>query len=418
MVDSIDIPIIDFHAHICDPNSISQVIDIFFSRYLNTYLNVDTYEKYIQLRSTVKNARDEEERKIKMEYLSTFSRNLGLDSLRARFEEQLLTIPVFREFLRYIAKSHSCAPDIISIDKAISEDLKNPLKYHTDVLKREKIIRVILDLFGETTISDNFPKEKANWVYRIDKMLQPSWVIDKGFNSLNQVNEYIINDLNTVIKKGCIGFKSAMTYSRTVEVSNPTKKQAKDALQKLLNSPNISGKYLITYQDYLIRQMLIESGSLNVPFLFHFGPGGPGPRPDSRNLDPDGFRIILDDPAMRKTRIVILHCGYPYTEKAAIMGYQYPNFYIDLSIPKFFGGYLNRCLMTLLQITPHQKLFYGSDAYHTPETYAFDAYFFKKNLKNVLMQLKKRYSITDDEINTIYRRILYENAKEFLNLKI
>jgi len=418
MIDVMNIPIIDFHAHICDPNNISQVVDILFSRYLHTCLDPDIYKKYTQIRSKVKSACDEKERKIEMENLSSFSKNLGLHSLRARFEGQLLTIPAFSEFLRYMARSHSCAPDIVLIDKAMTEELKNPRKYHTDVLNRENIVRVILDLFGENTISDSFPAEKASWVYRIDKMLQPSWVIDKGFTSLNQVSEYIIDDLHSVVKKGCIGFKSAMAYSRTVELSNPTQQQANDALRELLNNPNNTFKNLIVYQDYLIRQILIEAGLLDMPFLYHLGPGGPSPRPDSRNLDPDGLRSILDDPNMRKTRIVILHCGYPHTEKAAIMGYQYSNFYIDLSVPIFFHGYLERCLITLLQFTPHQKLFYGSDAYHTPETYAFDAYFFKKTIKNVLTRLKNRYNMPEEEMKTICTRIFHENAKSFLKLKI
>ena len=418
MIDLMNIPIIDFHAHICDPNNISQVVDVLFGRYLRTCLNPDVYKKYTQLMLKVKSACDEKERKIEIVNLSSFSKNLGVDSLRARFEGQLLTIPAFRYFIRYMARSHSCAADIVSIDKAMADELENPREYHSDVLKRENVVRVILDLFGKTTISDNFPAEKASWVYRIDKILQPSWASEKGYSSLNQVIDNVINDLHSVVEKGCVGFKSAMAYSRTVEVSNPTQKQASDALRELLNNPNQDSKELKTYQDFITRQILIETGSLDMPFLYHLGPGGPGPRPNSRNLDPDGLRSILDDPNMRNTRIVILHCGYPHTEKAAIMGYQYSNFYIDLSVPIFFHGYLERSLMTLLQFTPHQKLFYGSDAYHTPETYAFDAYFFKKTLKNVLTQLSARYNISEEESQRLCHRIFFENARDFLKLSI
>lgn len=141
---------------------------------------------------------------------------------------------------------------------------------------------------------------------------------------------------------------------------------------------------------------------------------GPGPRPDFRNLDPDALRSILDDPNLVRTKVVALHCGYPYEKKLAAMAYQYANLYVDFSVPMFFHGNLEQILKTFLEFTPHQKLFYGSDAWHTPETFGYDAYLFRRVLKNVLLEFSERFDMSREEIKLLATRILSRNAEEFL----
>ena len=112
----------------------------------------------------------------------------------------------------------------------------------------------------------------------------------------------------------------------------------------------------------------------------------------------------------------MLHCSYPYEKKAAIMAYQYSNLYVDLSIPTFFHGNLEHTLMTFLEFTPHQKLFYGSDAWHTPELFGYDAYFFKKALKNALEKISDFYEISEDEIAGLAKRYCLKTQKKFLQI--
>ena len=73
--------------------------------------------------------------------------------------------------------------------------------------------------------------------------------------------------------------------------------------------------------------------------------------------------------------------------------------------------------MTYLEFTPHQKIFYGSDAWHTAELFAFDAYFFRKALSNTLQKLSDRYDLSHGENVELAKKVLLDNAKNFLKIK-
>jgi hypothetical protein len=415
MIDFSNIPVLDFHGHIPGPNNLTKVVDILFTRWLRTAVSDDIYEKY---NNFTKNMGESNNRSTIISK-EDFIRENKIDRLREQFKDQLQSIPSFNGFLKYVSRFYGCEANIFEIDEVMNEKLKNPCQYMSEVLSRENIQTVVLDLFGETEIDDNyFPSEKAFWVYRIDKMIRPSWLRENGFSSFNQLLDTVGNNLNLAVKKGCVAFKSAITYSRNVRLSNPTFNQARDAFTEIRDSLNQNEKTVTVYQDYVLKTILNEAGNLDKPFLFHFGVGGPGPRPNLRNIDPDDLRSILDDPELRKTKIVMLHCSYPYEKKAAVMTYQYSNLFVDLSIPTFFHGNLSQTLMTYLEFTPHKKIFYGSDAWHTPELFAYDSYFFKKELKNTLSKLSHRYEMTEEDVIVLSRKILSENAKEFLKINM
>ena len=416
MIDLSEIPVIDFHAHIPNSNNITQVVDILFLRWLETCIDPKGYNKYKSLKSEIRHDLTHKEDKKISEELAYLSKKFGIDSLRLNFRGQLTSIPSFNYFLKYLSKIYECSPNIESIDKALEKELTSPQKYMLKILNREKINMVILDLFGKMDIGNLFPANKASWVYRIDKMTQLSWLRECEFTSLNQVIDGIKEHFNKARKKGCLGFKSAMTYRRNIEILNPKKDQVKRVFGSLLKNKPDNDKNIIRYQDFLLRQMLKEAGKCGLPFLFHLGVGGPGPRPDLRNIDPDGLRSILNDPALRDTNIVMLHCAYPFEKKAAVMAYQYSNLFVDLSIPTFFHGNLEQVLMTYLEFTPHQKLFYGSDAWHTPELFAYDLYYFKEKLQNALLTLSKNYGVVEEDCLNIATSILSNNAQTFLNL--
>lgn len=273
-IDLSDSHIFDFHAHIPAANNLSQVVDTLFGRWLPTAVTPAVNDKYKELKLKTLNAADRIERATEMEDFSTFCKKEGLDHLRTQFEQQLHTIPSFRSFIHYVANVYSCTPDIASIDKAMAPKLRDSREYLSEILERENIARVVLDLFGETEVSNLFPAEKACWVYRFDRMMQPSWAKEYGLRSMSQILDSVQERLHDAVKKGCVGFKSTLAYSRSLHLSEVTRKQASDALHVLSRRQVQNAKALISYQDFLYRYVLAESGNMGFPVLFHLGLGG------------------------------------------------------------------------------------------------------------------------------------------------
>src|SRR4030067_1831402 len=96
-----DIPILDFHAHIPAPNNITQVIDVLFGRWLQTAVSHDIYTKYTSLKTSLQIDSEDSARQSKIDEFRSYNREKGIDSLRVKFENQLVTIPSFTLFLRY-----------------------------------------------------------------------------------------------------------------------------------------------------------------------------------------------------------------------------------------------------------------------------------------------------------------------------
>jgi len=64
---------------------------------------------------------------------------------------------------------------------------------------------------------------------------------------------------------------------------------------------------------------------------FHIGCGGPGPHPNLSDANPILLYELLMDDAMKRTKVVLLHTGYPFSKEVAIMAAQFGNVYIEIS---------------------------------------------------------------------------------------
>ena len=146
-----------------------------------------------------------------------------------------------------------------------------------------------------------------------------------------------------------------------------------------------------------------------IPVFFHTGgPGGPDPQ----RLLSQRFRVELADPLMLQDvvirfpnlRIVIMHMGWPFTDNALYMLYEYPNVYLETAGVEWQLGpsLFKRILREAVETTGSDHIVFGSDATLWPwlMTAAVDSI----RTADFLTAADKR-------------KILWENAAGLLNVK-
>ncbi len=138
-----------------------------------------------------------------------------------------------------------------------------------------------------------------------------------------------------------------------------------------------------------------------LPVFFHTGLDGPDPQ----QLVSPKFRVELGDPlllqdvAIRfpKLKIVIMHMGWPFADRALYMLYGYSNVYMDVAVANWILGpsLFHRLLREAVDTVGSSRILFGSDQMVWPQM-----------ITPAVEAIRKADYLTD----TDKRRILWDNA--------
>jgi hypothetical protein len=132
----------------------------------------------------------------------------------------------------------------------------------------------------------------------------------------------------------------------------------------------LTGKPLV---DFFALRALAHANRQGVPVQVHTGYGDPDL--DLREATPLHLRPVLEEPAYRGARVVLLHGAYPYTREAAFLAAVYPQVYLDLStaLPPLGAAELRWMAGVALAVAPASKLLLSSDGARIPEHHVLGA---------------------------------------------
>jgi predicted TIM-barrel fold metal-dependent hydrolase len=327
----------------------------------------------------------------------------------------------------YLSRTYGCKPVLSEIDTRIDAALHdNPTRYVSSVLDRENIQLALLDLLGHKDVEPPFPRGKFGLLFCPTKtILNPVWAMEHGSTNLDETLKLCEEEIKDVERRKFSGFKCEIAYFRTLQISDVGKDQANKAYRALRRTKPVdqdlwetvpiyrrsSDKHnLETYQDFMMRYLMSKAGDLGVHVQFHTG-CGLGPHPNLSQANPTLLYELLMDDAMKRTKVVLLHTGYPFVEEAALMAAQFPNVYIDISVLLLFHGAYKQSLRTILEFVPPQRILYSSDAITFSELYAYHGWFIKNALKETLTEFIASHSWTEERCMEVAEMILNKNAK-------
>jgi predicted TIM-barrel fold metal-dependent hydrolase len=151
-------------------------------------------------------------------------------------------------------------------------------------------------------------------------------------------------------------------YFRSASFADPTKEEAADVYERFAGGGIPSEKEYTTFQDYVFRYLVRESGRLHLPVHIHTAVG----IGDYFNLSQGNvmnLENILRDPRYSTTTFVLLHGGYPL-EREAIWLAAVKNVYLDSSFMEIvmYPSEFKHSLKEWLETFP-DKITFGSDSF-------------------------------------------------------
>jgi predicted TIM-barrel fold metal-dependent hydrolase len=239
------------------------------------------------------------------------------------------------------------------------------------------------------------------------------------------LSKVVIATLERHKRDGAVAEKFEMAYLRPLAIGNPSRTDAERAWRVLSGrvAAASSADYR-TLQDFLFRSIALECGRLGMAIHIHTGMGSGGYF-DSAGANPGLLEPLFNDPALRRTNLVMLHGGWPFTRAVTPLLVK-PNAYVDISMQGLIlpASGLAQTLRRWLEIVP-EKVLFGTDAYpYAPaanmgweETAYVASQTARRALGMALTDMVRERSVTRERAVEIGRMVLRENAARLYGVK-
>jgi uncharacterized protein len=180
--------------------------------------------------------------------------------------------------------------------------------------------------------------------------------------SFDDYLKFIARVLATNKEKGGIAMKFEVAYFRPTTFSDPPRAQAEEIYQRYVGGGIPTEKEYRSFQDYLFRYLITESGRQHLPVHIHTAIG----IGDYFNLSASNImnlESVLRDPRYTGTTFVMIHGGYPL-ERESIWLAAMKNVYFDSSFGELaqYPSSFKETLKMWLETFP-DKVTFGTDCF-------------------------------------------------------
>ncbi len=222
--------------------------------------------------------------------------------------------------------------------------------------------------------------------------------------------------------RGAVAIKFEAAYLRPLDFGPADTAQARSVYARYAEGGVPTHAEYTVLENTLFRIIARESGRLGMAIQIHVLDQFGGYY-DAADATPDALESVFDDPALRDTKFVIVHGGWPHVEETLAMLAK-PNVYADISMMDLIGepGALVHTLRLWLNEWP-EKVMYGSDAFDGGNGQGWDqlAWIASRNARWVLTGALGGM-VQDGEISEVRamelaRMVLRDNAVKVYGLK-
>jgi uncharacterized protein len=198
-----------------------------------------------------------------------------------------------------------------------------------------------------------------------EKMLH-RWMQQQNISKLpasfDDYMKFIASVMATNKEKGGIAMKFEVAYFRPTTFSDPPRAQAEDIYQRYVAGGIPTEKEYRSFQDYLFRYLITESGRQHLPVHIHTAIGiGDYFNFSASNIM--NLESVLRDPRYAATTFVMIHGGYPL-ERESIWLAAMKNVYFDSSFGELaqYPSAFKETLKMWLETFP-DKVTFGTDCF-------------------------------------------------------
>ena len=239
---------------------------------------------------------------------------------------------------------------------------------------------------------------------------------------MREYKETIDNRLDEWKKAGAVAIKFAVAYLRSLDFSPVPDEEANRIFERYCQKQTVAANDAKGLQDYLFRYIAREAGRRKLIVQIHTGIGSE-PFFTIGASNPMLLESAFNDTALRQTKFVMLHGGWPFVREAGAMLMK-PNVYADFSAQVFLGSTeaLSVTLRSWLEWYP-EKVLFGSDAYpeNTPlanweEKLWLATRTSRQALSLALTRMMNDGEITRQRASELARMVLRDNASRLYGI--
>lgn len=222
-------------------------------------------------------------------------------------------------------------------------------------------------------------------------------------------------------KGGALAEKFEASYLRSLAFDKVDRATAERLYAQFVNRavpPDADYKIL---QDFLFRYIASECGRLEMAVHLHTMTGA-GSYFDVQGANPLLLESVLNDPSLRKTKFVMVHGGWPFTQEITPL-LEKPNAYLDYSAQSLLltPATLAGILRQWLEWVP-EKVMFGTDAYPFSNEIGWEesgwiaARMGRRALAMALTAMMRDGEISRERALELARMVLRENARHLYGL--
>jgi len=291
--------------------------------------------------------------------------------------------------------------------------------FHLDLLKTKcNYQNIVLDAYWQPG-SDNDHPEMFSSTFRIDPLLQgyskeavdhdgnnPFLLYERSFNNLDDYTNWIKDLIKQKKQQGCIALKSAVAYDRGLAFKTVSKQRAERIFN--IHEHDINNSDVIAFQDYIFQLICELAAEHSLPLQCHTGMGTLS---NTRALAMQ--EVIEKNP---KTKFVLFHCSFPWTEDMNALLHNYDNVYPDLCwLPLLSPTSAKKTLHELIEVTSSDKICWGCDTRTSEESYGA-LLAFRYVLSEVLLEKISDNYLTLSDALVIIDNIMVNNPKKLYSI--
>ena len=236
------------------------------------------------------------------------------------------------------------------------------------------------------------------------------------------LKQIVTPTLESQKRNGAVAIKFEAAYLRKLDFDDPDGPRAHAIYARFVRGGEPPANGYKTLQDFLFYYVAREAGRLGMAIHIHCISGAGGFYRQSGS-NPLLLEAVFNDPALRKTKFVVVHGGYPFTKEMASLMSK-PNVYADFSAQTFFTypRELSEILRNWLESYP-DKILFGTDAFSFgPEVDWGEVAWLSNTSARQALALALAGMMNDGEINReqamkMARMVLHDNAARLYGLK-
>jgi predicted TIM-barrel fold metal-dependent hydrolase len=215
--------------------------------------------------------------------------------------------------------------------------------------------------------------------------------------------------------QGAVAEKLEIAYLRGFDFTSPTRDEAARVYARWVGRGRPEAAEYKVLQDFLLRYIAAECGRLDLAVHLH-AMSGAGGYFGIAAANPLLLEPLFNDPALRRTRFVMLHGGWPFVREAGAL-LQKPNVWLDLSQqslvfpPRTLAGWLREWL----EVFPDKVLF-ATDGYPFSAALGWEEATFlaSRNVRQALglalTGMLRDHEIDRQRASAMARAVLRDNA--------